>query len=79
MTEFIKLSITDTYKTKAEYTDFKKLDKCYPNPSCNVNQVQWYNSLPSKVCALFYYETGILLAAYGGCNNGISFYGYYSK
>ena len=79
MADFIKLSITEEYKNKAEYTDFSKLDKAYPSPSCNVKDVQWYNSLASKVCALFYYETGILLAAYGGCDNGIQFYGYYSN
>lgn len=79
MADFIKLSITESYKNKAEYTDFKKLDKAYQNPLCNVNQVHWYNSLASKVCALFYYETGILLAAYGGGDNGIQFYGYYDN
>lgn len=71
--EFIKLSITDTFKNKASEIDFTKLNKTYPNQLLNVNETKNYLPLYCLVCALFYYETGILLSYH---NN---FYGYYSN
>ena len=70
---FIKLNITDTFKNKAIYTDFSKLDKQYPNHTMNVNETKNYLPVYALVCTLFYYETGIMLSYHN------DFYGYYSN
>lgn len=77
MKTFIKLSITDTFKNLADTIEFKNLDKAYPNQLYNVNETKWYALTYQKVCALFYFQTGIMLSAYGNSENGIEFYGYY--
>jgi hypothetical protein len=72
MAEFIKLSITPEFKHKAQHTKFSKLDKPYPNPTMNVNETKSYLPVYQQVCALFYYETGIMLSYHN------EFYGYYA-
>lgn len=71
MKEFITLSITDSFKNKAIHSNFEKLDKAYPNKFMNVNETKSYLPVYALVCALFYYETNLMLSYHN------DYYGYW--
>ena len=71
MKEFITLSVTSDFKEKAINTDFSKLNKEYPNPMCNVSETNSYLPVYTRVCALFYYETNLMLSFHN------DYYGYW--
>lgn len=75
--KLVCVTVDEEFKSRAMLTDFKKLDRALPNGVYNVKDTPWYAPIPVRVCALYYFETGKPLCAFGGGEGFPVFYGFY--